>query len=104
MVRAARLSIFPFSLFRNIFRSWIRSRDVGPNLQPQHVAEIFYLQYFYVVAYSDGSWLVACRSNDLLNLWKICLNARQNQRFVRRWRKVSVSCRIRTRWSAGIIE
>jgi hypothetical protein len=26
----------------------------------QHIAEILYLQYFYVVVYSDGSWLIVC--------------------------------------------
>jgi hypothetical protein len=45
----------------------------------RHIAEILYLQYFYLMVYSDDGQLTACSPRDLLNLGEICLNAPQYQ-------------------------
>jgi hypothetical protein len=67
MSRASRWRKFRFFVLENIeavdltlFQTW----------DAQHIAEILYLQYFYLVVYGGDGRLIACRSNDLLNLWK----------------------------------
>jgi hypothetical protein len=45
----------------------------------QHVAEILYLQYFYLVVYSDDGSLIACSPMIYSTYGKICLNAPRNQ-------------------------
>jgi hypothetical protein len=69
------------SRFRFLFsgKSSGNEPDVSKLWDAQHIAEIFYLQYFYVVVYSDDSWLIACSPNDLLNLWENLSECTANQ-------------------------
>jgi hypothetical protein len=66
MSRAARWSKFRFFVLENIeamdltlFQTW----------DAQHIAEILYLQYLYLVVYSDDGWLIACRPM-ICSLWE----------------------------------
>lgn len=94
------------SRFRFLFsgKSSGNEPDVSKLWDAQHIAEIFYLQYFYVVVYSDDSWLIACGPMICSTYGKICLNAPQTSCRFERWRKVNVSCPFRVRWSVGIFE
>jgi len=58
------------SVFRFLFsgRSSGNEPDVSNLWDAQHIAEIFYLQYFYLVVYNDDSWLIACSPNGSAQL------------------------------------
>jgi hypothetical protein len=101
MSRASRWRKFRFFVLENIeavdltlFQTW----------DAQHIAEILYLQYFYLVVYGGDGRLIACSPMICSTYGKICLNAPQTSCLFECWRKVNVSCPFRVRQSVGIFE